>query len=73
MSTISDKRTAALAAARSSQEDLQALLQTSGLSAHLVAVIVPVGFAVTVQEAPGSSNTTEQNTTLAQSNGLELL
>ena len=72
MSTIGDKRTAALTAARQSQADLQALLVASGLSDDLTATIVPVGFAVTVSENPGSSNTTEQNRTLATNNGLEL-
>ena len=67
MATIKEQNENGLAAARTLQAQLSANLTASGNSSDLIAVIVPVRFAVTLQANPGSALTTEELRDLAES------
>lgn len=72
MSLVGDKYAAATTNGTDKKNSLQAVLVSGGQDSDLQAVLVPVAYDITVQQAPGSSLTIEQARALAITLGLEL-
>ena len=72
MSLVGDTQTANLANANTRKASLQAVLVSGSHEGNLTAIIVPVAYAVTVQQTTGSGQSVEDARALATSLGLEL-
>ena len=72
MATIKEQNENNKALARTAQTDLAASLTATGLGVDLIAVIVPVQYAVTVQANPASGKTIEEIRQIAADNNFTL-
>lgn len=72
MSNLSDKQSANLAKVQEARSQAETTLATAGIDSDIVAIIVPIGYAVSFQKAAGSALSDAAVEALAESYGFEL-